>query len=110
MCEYALNFLMTKDIGGRSLPAPREDICGGKCMTGVFRMHEARKASPRHESVLALCLRGGAGRPGDHSLRHDMGITVRRGKTSEAPQVHFHRLQLKAGGTPHGQIGVHGGH
>jgi hypothetical protein len=30
-------------------------------------------------------LRGGADRPVDHSLRHDMGIAVRSGKTSEAP-------------------------
>src|SRR5215470_11282586 len=99
-----MDFFMTQDIRERSLTAPREDIGGGKFMPGVFRMHKASKAEHRHESVLALGFRGCEGRPGEHGLCHDMRIPVHSGKTSEAPQVYFHRLQLKAGGTPHSQI------
>src|SRR5919197_3272634 len=38
--DQALDFLLAKDIGGRSLVLPQEDPCGWKLRTGVLCVHE----------------------------------------------------------------------
>jgi len=102
----ALDFLLPKDVGSGPLASSTEDIVGGEFMAWVFRVHKAGEAQQRHQSIMALCLGHGLSRPCNGGLSHHMGIPACHGKAGKVTQIVFDGLQLKAGGAPHGQIGI----
>jgi hypothetical protein len=78
-----LDLLITKQIGDRTLALRVEDTQGWEFMTGIGGPTKAGKANDDLQASGALGFRTGLPSPRNCSLRHDMGISLGRGKPGE---------------------------